>query len=102
MSRRRGADALRRRPALAAGALPGLLTELRLAALAAAVAVVASGLAIVLGPVVLVLPVAAAVAYALVRNPPVLLALFVFVPYFESAPGIARSRSTRPSRSRSC
>ena len=42
-----------------------------------------------LGPKALALPVAVAVAVALVRVPPLLLALFVYVPYFKSEPSVA-------------
>lgn len=69
--------------------LAPLLGGLREALLAAGVAVVATAAAVTLGPDALVLPFAAVAAYLLVRNPPVLLALFVFVPYFEAAPGVS-------------
>jgi O-antigen ligase len=80
---------LSRRPAMAAAAAAPLLGELRPAFVAAAVAIAATALTVTMGPVALALPAGAAVAYALVRRPPVLLALFVFVPYFEAAPGVS-------------
>ena len=58
------------------------------ALIATGVAVVAGAAAVLLGPLALAIPFAAVAAYLLVRDPPVLLALFVFVPYFEAAPGI--------------
>jgi O-antigen ligase len=57
--------------------------------IATGVAILATGLAVTLGPAALALPIAAAAGYALMRHPPVLLALFVFVPYFEAAPGVS-------------
>ena len=69
--------------------LPPLAGGLRGLVIAAGVAIVATALTVALGPLALVLPVAAVAAYVLVLNPPVLLALFVFVPYFEAAPGVS-------------
>ena len=66
-----------------------LLGGLREAFVAAGVAIVATAFAVTLGPAALALPVAAAAGYVLLRHPPVLLALFVFVPYFEAAPGVS-------------
>ena len=57
-------------------------------AIGAGIALVATGITLAAGTLVLALPVIAVAIYVLVRHPPVLLALFVFVPYFESAPGI--------------
>jgi O-antigen ligase len=56
--------------------------------IAIGVALVAASAAVLLGPLALAIPFAAVLAVVLVRDPPVLLALFVFVPYFEAAPGI--------------
>jgi O-antigen ligase len=78
----------RRQAPVAGGSVAPPLPDFRVVALAAGVAVVASALAVLLGPLALALPVAVAAAVALVLRPPVLLALFVFVPYFEAAPGI--------------
>jgi O-antigen ligase len=69
--------------------LAPLLGELWLMFVAAGVAIAASALAVTLGLLALALPIVAAAAYALARQPPVLLALFVFVPYFEAAPGVS-------------
>lgn len=69
--------------------LAPLLGGLREVLLAAGVAIVATAATVALGPEALVLPVAAVAAYVLMRHPPVLLALFVFVPYFEAAPGVS-------------
>ena len=59
------------------------------AAAALAAALLAAALAVLLGPKALVLPLAVAVAVVLVRVPPLLLALFVYVPYFKSEPSVA-------------
>jgi O-antigen ligase len=81
---------LSRRPVTPPGTvLVPLLGELRVALVVGGVAIIATALAMTLGPVALGLAVAAAAAYALIRRPPVLLALFVFVPYFEAAPGVS-------------
>lgn len=69
--------------------LAHVLGGLRELLLAAGVAIVATAATVALGPEALVLPVAAVAAYVLMRHPPVLLALFVFVPYFEAAPGVS-------------
>lgn len=69
--------------------LAPVLGGLREVLLAAGVAIVATAATVALGPEALVLPVAAVAAYVLMRHPPVLLALFVFVPYFEAAPGVS-------------
>lgn len=69
--------------------LAPVLGGLRELLLAAGVAIVATAATVALGPEALVLPVAAVAAYVLMRHPPVLLALFVFVPYFEAAPGVS-------------
>jgi O-antigen ligase len=76
------------RPAGAVLASQGLRSGGSGALIAVGVALVAAAAAVLLGPLALAIPIAAVVAVVLVRDPPVLLALFVFVPYFEAAPGI--------------
>ena len=62
--------------------------ELGVALLAALVGLVAALLTVAAGALALALPIAAAGAYALVRRPAVLLAVFLYIPFFESAPGL--------------
>jgi O-antigen ligase len=76
------------RPAAAVIGSQGFRSAGSAVLIAAGVAVVASAAAVLLGPLALMIPVAAIAAVVLVRDPPVLLALFVYVPYFEGAPGI--------------
>jgi O-antigen ligase len=73
-----------RAPSSPATASPAAVTAAALAA-----ALLAAALAVLLGPKALALAVAAAVAVLLVRVPPLLLALFVYVPYFKSEPSVA-------------
>jgi O-antigen ligase len=72
-------------PARLAARGPGTYAS---AALGAAAAIVAALAAVALGPTALLVPVALIGAGLLLRYPPVLLAAFVFVPFFESAPVI--------------
>ncbi len=72
------ASSLRSAPARGPGAV----------AAGAGIALVATAITLAAGSLALAVPLIAAVIYVLVRHPPLLLALFVFVPYFESAPGI--------------
>ena len=62
--------------------------ELGVALLAALVGLVAALLTVAAGALALALPIAAAGAYALVRRPAVLLAVFLYIPFFEAAPGL--------------
>jgi O-antigen ligase len=57
-------------------------------ALGAGIALLATAITLAVGTLALAVPLIAAAIYVLVRHPPVLLALFIFVPYFESAPGV--------------
>jgi len=63
-------------------------SRLATAALVAGTGIVAAGLAVTLEAGALALTVAAVAAYSLIRRPPILLAVFVFVPFFKEAPGL--------------
>jgi hypothetical protein len=67
---------------------PAFRGELGVALLAALVGLLAAVLAVTAGTLALALPVALAAAVALLRNPAVLLAIFLYTPFFEQAPGL--------------
>jgi O-antigen ligase len=70
------------------GARSGIGTPVAVAA-AIAAAVLSGAAAVALGPAALALPFVAGAAVVLVRHPPLLLALFVYLVYFKSEPFLA-------------
>jgi O-antigen ligase len=71
------------------GGIGSLAAPAAIAVAALATALLVGAGAVALGPKALAAPVAIGIAVVLVRNPPVLLALFVYLVYFKSEPFLA-------------